>query len=300
MLPTELWLQIFEDLDVQSMNALTRINKFLNSFDKYYLLYHALSKMVIIPDFELNYELLISIYRLQFSENQVLLTRDNICYNVDGDVIEPEVNIFRNVVQVSGGLYLSCFGTVYGWGDNSNYQLSFDDNYIPKPTLIPELSNIIYIASCATHSLFLDDKGVVYGCGKYYVNQKITKYFDNVSMIRVYDHKSLILTNKNELRVSGYGYQPITLKFKVKDIILTGYALILSEDGKVYTFGVFGLQHLERLHETGHGLIKTGNNVRQIGKILGSYFELYDDEGVCQINYYNRDFLLDDVVYMNF
>ncbi|KAL9615295.1 MAG: hypothetical protein Q9167_000266 [Letrouitia subvulpina] len=80
------------------------------------------------------------------------------------------------IVKVSAGdshtLALTDDGHVYGWGTyrNSEGILGFSKNsYVQEtPVLLPNLTNIVDIASGANHALALNTKGVVYtwGCGQ--------------------------------------------------------------------------------------------------------------------------------------
>ena len=105
--------------------------------------------------------------------------------------------------KVSSGanhsMFITNFGLVYGFGLNSNGQLGFGNTTnILYPMVIPSLqnSNIRNIMCGTSHTLFVENTGVVYVCGSY-LNGKlgigaissdllvptIIPYFNNINII---------------------------------------------------------------------------------------------------------------------
>jgi alpha-tubulin suppressor-like RCC1 family protein len=75
----------------------------------------------------------------------------------------------EEIVHISAGAHFSLAltrqGTVYGWGENGNKQITSEGSTIFLPTLIPLPSPIVDLTCGWSHSLFITHDGTVYGLG---------------------------------------------------------------------------------------------------------------------------------------
>ena len=105
-------------------------------------------------------------------DNQLYLCKDSSNKELEWNA-DPVICQFSNkIISINTGLYHSLFLTnnnlVYGVGDNEFYQLGLIEQQYNNITLINTLNEykIRTIIATAFSSLFLDDKGILLGCGK--------------------------------------------------------------------------------------------------------------------------------------
>jgi len=132
-----------------------------------------------------------SIIDIAFGSNHTLmLTSNNFCFGAgisgNGEFGMSKskeyttfVEIIDNVVAIAStgafSLYLKKSGECFGSGENHNGQLGADVKYAKNPVKIPILDKIISICCVAANSggsLFLTEKGEMFGCG-YNVNAEL-------------------------------------------------------------------------------------------------------------------------------
>jgi alpha-tubulin suppressor-like RCC1 family protein len=120
-----------------------------------------------------------------FGKNDSKQTGHN---NNGSDIGNPMLipNLY-NVVQIvccdHHSLVLTKDGLVYGFGDNTNYQLGFNNpNLNFCPTLISELKDIIQISMGSYHTLALKNDGKIYGFGTNYNGQLGCFEYENISV----------------------------------------------------------------------------------------------------------------------
>ena len=199
-------------------------------------------------------------------------------------------------------IYLSN-GTLYGFGYNQDYHLGFDsygDNVCdPTPVIYDFKSKLMMIKCSYTHSLFLTDKGNVYGCGSNYCSQLSNKYdtnnvgiqciinTNNVKHIECCDGTSFVIYNDDTGGSFGdntYGQlgatdcilqesSEIEIVFngtKIKSLGCGGYHFgLITMDNKLFMFGrndecQCGLKDKRREFSSGNEIILDDEIIIQI------------------------------------
>ena len=151
------------------------------------------------------------------------------------DVTTPTESNISNITAISAGkghsMVLRNDGKVYSFGGNDFGQLGLDnrDNRL-VPTQI-NINNIIAISAGGFHSLVLTEDGKVYSFGR---NNYCQLGFDDKA-------KRSVPTKIPNIYTTGSGYYEDRIKvsnYKIKAISAgRNHNLLLSEDGKVYSFG---------------------------------------------------------------
>ena len=180
----------------------------------------------------------------------------------------PNIN---NIVAVYSGdtssFVINKNKEVYSFGNNTFSKLGHggDEDDIKVPTLIPNLNNIISVASGKNYTLFLKDNGSVYSVGDNFYGTlglgdnedriNITKIpnFDNIIAISCGNYHSALLTNSGQVYTFGHnnngelGLGDVinrnvpTLIMGFNNVIQVSCGNqetgLLTNDGLVYTFG---------------------------------------------------------------
>jgi regulator of chromosome condensation len=164
------------------------------------------------------------------------------------DGLKPERLGIKNIVSIAAGAYhsfaIDSKGAVYSWGLNNFSQCGFftPDGMVSIPTKVQlpfEDAKVTRIVAGEHHSLFLDDKGRVYGCGrsdsyqlglpesanssndttKRMVNH-IThnEKLQNVRYIDTGSNHSVVINNENQAYSWGYGDSGALANIKNDDI----------------------------------------------------------------------------------
>ncbi len=173
-----------------------------------------------------------------------------------------------DIISVSAGynhsLALTSSGHVYAFGWNEDGQLGIDtfNKYIDIPVLIPELENVVQIATGECYSLALTSEMKVYSWGynnsgqlgrkrsisPEYIPQCI---MDNIVSISTMSNHSLLLTESGQIYSFGYGdccllgralnNDSPQLIHELKDIVQISagisHSLVLDIQGNIYGFG---------------------------------------------------------------
>ncbi len=192
--------------------------------------------------------------------------------NISGQ-LGPNMGYYQNkfiidglddIIQVATGfgfsLALRSDGCVYGFGDNSSGQLGIPmtkcyNNVFP-PILIPNLTNIVQIATEYRHSLALTIDGKVYAWGDNQLGLSDINSTNIPTLIPNIDKIVSVSTRYN-------------------------YSLLLSERGEVYAFGNNGNGQLSMVHRNiiDAPIIISGlSNIIQISTGTSHYLAL-DNKG---------------------
>lgn len=198
--------------------------------------------------------------------------------DADAEVVDIAVHVdgLKNISSIDSGwvysLALTSDGFVYAWGDNTYGQIADTKGapgiYSTSPVLITELSDIISISSGASHSLALQNSGVVYAWGQNQYGQLgkkplsqteiqtypvVVKAIDFVTAISAGGNHSLALIGDgsvwswgdNTYGQLGYGsyksgFTPKKSPF-LKEIIAIdageNFSMALKQDGSVLVWG---------------------------------------------------------------
>lgn len=64
-------------------------------------------------------------------------------------------------------MILTEFGTVYGFGFNSSFELGIDknDNIVTSPTKVPIIDTVVKVACGWAHTVAVTDKGQIFSFG---------------------------------------------------------------------------------------------------------------------------------------
>jgi len=189
-------------------------------------------------------------------------------YNIP--ILIPNLeNIIKIKAKYNHSLCLDNKGRVWGFGYGVYGKLGLGelnlDGKIVTPTLIPNLENIVEIASGVNHSLVLDSQGRVWGFGynghgqlglnddEHTTTPTLVPNLDNVIAIACGSDHSLVLDNKG--RVWGFGYNfhgQLGLGDKIERLTPTlipnleniveiacdaDHSLVLDNQGRAWSFG---------------------------------------------------------------
>ncbi len=191
-----------------------------------------------------------------------------------------------NIIQITSGsmhtLALTADGHVYAFGEYGNCKLGLapsteEDEILFVPTIIPNLNNIIQVATGENHSLALSVDGIVYSFGSNFYKQlgrhndtkepSVIPNLNNICAIAAGGDSSSFLTDDGRVYVCGgnmfeelgfHGERRVDTPklipniFNIIQISMTNTGLgLLNDKGHIHKLGT----HCEYMHAISPGII---------------------------------------------